>query len=162
MGTTPHAGPFEQHILPIDRIVSSSGKLAPNINRYMRRAIAIDICRGSESIFTYTKIGRFIVLGFVHEPKPGQWRATKVNANQGWIEPKQYVLPKAFGIYLNEKAQSIGDALAGMSERQHAKVDEAFLENVDRYRESDAFQARKADIKMFGRKAFSKCRDDER
>jgi hypothetical protein len=107
LGTSPHAGRFEQHILPLDRIASTTGTLAPNINRYLMRAIDIDICRGSEMIFTYTKIGRFIVLGFVHEPNPKHWRGTKVNANQGFVEPNKYVLPAAFGSYLNEKALHI-------------------------------------------------------
>lgn len=156
LGQTPHAGAFEQHILPLDRIESATGKLASNINRYLMRAIHIDILSGTRSVFTYAKLGRFIVLGFVHEPKREQWRGTKVNANHGWIEPKKYVLPRAFGEYLNEKAQSMGERLAGMSLRQHAKVDEAFRKNVERYVESDAFQAMNADVEMFGRDAFSK------
>lgn len=156
MGAEPHAGRFEQHILPLDRISATSGRLVPNINRYLMRAVHMDICRGSESIFTYTKLGRFIVLGFVHEPRREQWRGTKVNANQGWIEAKQYVLPKAFGDYLNEKAQSMNKRLAGMSDRQHTKVEETFRKNIDRYVESDAFQAMNADVEMFGNEAFSK------
>jgi len=156
LGTAPHAGAFEQHILPLDRIESTTGKLASNINRYLMRAIHIDILSGTNSHFTYAKVGRFIVLGFVHEPKREQWRGTKVNANQGWIEPKQYVLPGAFGDYLNEKAQSMEKRLAGMSARQHAKVDETFRKNVERYIESDAFRAMNADVDMFGRQAFSK------
>ena len=156
LGTAPHAGACEQHILPLDRIESTTGALAANINRYLMRAIHMDICRGSQSIFTYTKIGRFIVLGFVHEPQPNQWKGTKVNANEGWIEPKQYVLPKAFGEYLNEKARDMAEDLDRMSDRQYEKVDQTFRQNVDRYVESDAFKAMNADVEMFGTEAFSK------
>lgn len=118
----------------------------------------MDICRGSESIFTYAKLGRFIVLGFVHEPKPEQWRGAKVNANEGFVEPRKYVLPRAFGEYLNSNASKVSDALDSISDKQKIKIDEAFRKNVDRYVGSDAFNAMAADHAMFGDDALSKRR----
>lgn len=162
LGKTSHAETCEQHILPLDRIESSSGKLPANINRYLMRAVHIDICRGTESIFTYTKIGRFVVLGFIYEPSRHQWKGTKVNANEGWIEPRQYVLPRAFGNYLNDQAKGMGEDMDRMSDKQYAKVDEAFRNNVDRYVKSDAFKAMNADIEMLGQVAFSKRGGNER
>lgn len=156
LGTSPHAWHHEQHLLPLDRIQSTTGRLAPNINRYLMRAIHMDICRGSESIFTYAKIGHFIVLGFVYEPNRSQWRGTKVNANQGFIEPRHYALPGAFGDYLSSKATRMFELLETMSDRQRAKVEEAFRKNLDRYIGSDAFHAMTADVEMFGHEAFSR------
>lgn len=156
LGERPHPEAFQQHILPLDQIQSTSGKLAPNINRYLMRAVDMDICRGDKTIFTYTKLGRFIVLGFVHEPNPNQWRGTKVNANKGFVGPKEYVLPRAFGEYLNEKAHRMAELLNSVSEKQQTKIDGAFRKNVDRYVESDAYQAMLADVSMFGDAAFSK------
>lgn len=155
LGTSEHAGRHEQHLLPLDRIGSATGTLAPNINRYLMRAIQMDICRGSESIFTYAKIGRFIVLSFVHEPNRSQWRGTKVSANEGFVEPKKYVLPAAFGEYLNNKARRMSELVDSMSDLQHAKVDAAFRKNVDCYTRSDAFHVMTADVGMFGYMAFS-------
>jgi hypothetical protein len=154
----PHPEIFQQHLLPLDRIESSTGKFVPNINRYLMRAIDMDICRGENLIFTYAKLGRFIVLGFVHEPNPNRWKGTKVNANKGFVGPKKYVLPRPFGEYLNEKAQRITESLESVSDKQQAKIDEAFRKNVDRYINSDAFHAMRADISMFGDEAFSKNR----
>jgi hypothetical protein len=156
LGTAPHAGACEQHIIPLDQIESSTRELAANINRYLMRAIHMDICRGSQSVFTYSKIGRFVILGFVHEPRFNQWKGTKVNANEGWIEPRKYVLPKAFGDYLNKKARDMVENLDRISDRQFKKIDQAFHQNIESYVESDAFKAMNADVEMFGKDAFSK------
>lgn len=156
LGLRPHPETFRQHLLPLDCIESTTGKFAPNINRYLMRAIDMDICRGGKAIFTYAKLGRFIVIGFVHEPNPNHWRGAKVNANKGIVEPKKYVLPKPFAEYLNQKAQRMAELLNSVSDKQQTKIDSAFRQNVDRYIESDAFQAMRADLSMFGDEAFSK------
>lgn len=156
LGKRPHPGMFQQHMLPLDQIESTSGTLAPNINRYLMRAVHMDLCRSETTIFTYAKLGRFIILGFVHEPDWGRWRGTKVHATEGIIEPRKYTLPGAFGKYLNEKASAMSQALESMSDAQHAKVDQAFRGNIDRYIESNAFVAINADVKLFGSDAFSK------
>lgn len=156
LGLRPQPEAFQQHLLPLNRIESATGKFVPNINRYLMRAIDMDICRNGKAIFTYAKLGRFIVLGFVHEPNSNHWRGTKVNANRGFVEPKKYVLPKAFGEYLNQKAQRIAELLDSVSDKQQAKIDAAFRQNADSYIKSDAFQAMRADLSMFGNEAFSK------
>lgn len=156
LGDRPHPGSFRQHLLPLDRIESTSGSFVSNINRYLMRAIDTDICRGDSNIFTYVKLGRFIVLGFVREPNPNRWKGTKINANKGIVGPKEYVLPKPFGEYLNKKAQRMSELLNSVSDKQQAKIDSAFRKNIDNYIGSDAFQAMTADINMFGDEAFSK------
>ena len=156
LGFRPHPEAFQQHLLPLDRIESATGELVPNINRYLMRAIDMDICRGGKTIFTYAKLGRFIVIGLVHEPNPNHWRGTKVNANKGLVEPKEYVLPRPFGEYINQKARRMAELLNSVSNKQQAKIDSAFRQNVDRYKKSDAFQAMLADLSMFGNEAFPK------
>lgn len=64
-GRRSNPGSFQQHMLPLDQISQATGEFEPNINRYLMRAIHLDICRGSQSIFTYVKLGRFIILGFL-------------------------------------------------------------------------------------------------
>jgi hypothetical protein len=156
LGKRPHPGEHQQHILPVDRVASVRGGFAPNLNRYLMRAIDMDLCQGHKTVFTYAKLGRFIVLGFVAEPEPNRWRGTKVNANQGTIEPKSYVLPAAFVEYINGKAKRMAALLESMSDQQHKKVDESFRKNIDKFVGSDAFDAMRADVEMFGSAAFSK------
>lgn len=155
LGQRPHPGDFRQHLLPLDQISSASGDLAPNINRYLMRAIHMDICRGTKSIFTYSKLGRFILFGFIHEPRQDQWKGTKVHATTGTVEPRKYVVPGALGEYLNAKARQMTQALNSVSDRQQAKIEAALKTNIDRFIGSDAFVAMKADVELFGEDAFT-------
>ena len=154
LGHRKHAGKHEQHFLPVDEIVSFSGSFAPNINRYLMRAVQMDLCAGRESLFTFAKLGRFIILGFVHEPTPRVWVGTKVHANEGTISPRNYTLPAGFGSYLNDKALQTAKSLSSMSDEQHNKVDGALRQNIEKFAESDLFRALRADVEMFGDDAF--------
>ena len=156
LGERPHPEAFQQHLLPLDQLKSASGKLAPSINRYLMRAVDMDLCRGEQIIFTYAKLGRFVVLGFVHEPNPKRWGGTKVNANQGIIHPQKFILPRPFWEYVNQKAKRMAELLNGVSDKQAGKIEGAFKKNIDRYIGSDEFRAMSADISMFGDSAFSK------
>lgn len=161
LGKRHHPGQHQQHFLPFDRIESATGEFAPNINRYLMRAIDMDLCRGGRNIFTYAKIGRFIFLGFVHESAPENWRGTKVHATEGIIEPRKYVVPRPFGEYINSKARRMSELLASVSPTQKAKIDEAFRKNLDRFVGCDSYQAMLADISMFGDDAFTDHVTDE-
>jgi hypothetical protein len=156
LGKRPHPGEFQQHLLPLDQISSSSTDLAPNINRYIMRAIHMDFCRGPKSIFTYSKLGRFIIFGFVHESNYSKWKGTKVHATSGFIGPKEYILPRELLEYLNSKALQASQALGSVSDKQQTKIEESFRKNQDQYIGSDAFAAMQADVELFGSKTFSK------
>lgn len=156
LGKRPHPGLLQQHMLPVDQFESATGTFAPNINRYLMRAIQMDFCRSGPALFTYAKLGRFIILGFVHEPNLSNWRGTKVQGNDGVIEPRRYVVPRALGDYLNEKASRMAEALNGISDTQQEKIDKSFRENLDHYIGSDAYTAMTADLRIFGDAAFAK------
>lgn len=154
LGELQHPGEHQLHLVPMDEISSTSMDLPSNMNRYIMRAIHMDLCQSTGSMFTYAKMGRFIVLGFVHEPHPNHWKGTKVHVNSGLIAPQKYVLPKPFGEYLMQKAQAMRDALESINDRQLEKIDKALKQNIDRYAESDAYRAMNADVTLFGNKAF--------
>ena len=156
LGTQPHPGDFQIHMLPLDAIQSLQGGFAPNINRYLMRAIDMDLTQGGRANFVYVKLGRFIFLGFYGLQTPTMWKGTKLHANEGLAEPRKYVLPKAFGEYLNSRATHMAAKLDGMSTRQQGKVDSAFAENVDAYLDSDAWAAMSEDLRLFGDDAISK------
>ena len=138
---------------------------APNINRYLMRAIDMDLVRGGTTNFVYAKLGRFVILGFIREDHPNHWRGTKVHATEGHIEPRNYVVPRQFGEYLNSKARRLAELNATISDRQREKIDEAFWTNLDRFAESDSFHAVDSDVRLFGTAAFTRPRqsgNDER
>ena len=101
LGKRPHPERFQQHLIPFDQIASATGEFVPNINRYLMRAIDMDVCKWGKSLYTYGKIGRFVILGFINEPNFNYWKGTKINANKGIVGPKSYKLPKSFAEYLN-------------------------------------------------------------
>jgi hypothetical protein len=159
-GSRRRPGEFQQHILPLDRIESTTAPMVPNINRYLMRAIAMDVCRGTKMIFTFAKLGRFVILGIVRDSGRNEFQGTLVHPAQGVICPRKYILPKALMGYFNDKAQTMAQALSSMSDRQLQTVDATFRANIDRYMGSDAFEAMNADVEMFGDNAFSQ-RDEE-
>lgn len=155
LGARSHPGEFRQHVLPLDVMASATGELAPNMNRYLTRAIQLDIVSGAGAAFTYSKLGRWAVFGSISEPR-GAWAGTKVNANEGVIGPSTYTVPAQLREYWNEKARKMSAALASVSDKQQRKIEAAFRSNLDRFVDSDAFDAMNADVSMFGDEAFTK------
>lgn len=155
LGQTQHPGSYRQHIVPFDQVGSFTGNLPSNINRYLMRAIQIDFCQGGKTLFVYSKIGRFAILGFIAQPEPSHWAGSRVNANAGTLEPRTYTFPHSFRAYLTEQAGTVNDAMASMSSRQRQRVDETLLANLDRIRGSDFFTAMQADVDLFGQNAFT-------
>jgi hypothetical protein len=97
LGMLPHPGPYQQHLLPFSQIANAGAELPTNINRYLTRAIQMDLCQGTGTTFTFAKLGRFAIIGFIRGPKPGEWRGTKIHANQGLINPRKYTVPAGCG-----------------------------------------------------------------
>ncbi|WP_334046032.1 hypothetical protein [Burkholderia cepacia] len=154
LGVRQHPMQFRQYIYPLDQIASASGEFAPNINRYLMRAIDMDLCESRSAMFVYSKLGRFIILGFVSQSDAASWQGGKVHANEGVIESRRYVLPSAFGGYLNSRAKKIDEALASVSDRQYQKIQEGIKANAHNFVKSDSFAAMQADVEMFGDDAF--------
>jgi hypothetical protein len=143
----------------MDRIESATVGLSPNINRYLMRAVQIDICHGKETLFTFTKFGRFVVLGFISQANPSSWSGSRINSNHGTIEPRNYNMPAAFMGYVNDKAESLTGVTRAISEKQRAKINDTFISNIDRITGSDFFEAMSADVEMFGSMAFHNNQD---
>ncbi|WP_412023286.1 hypothetical protein [Burkholderia cepacia] len=154
LGARQHPMQFRQYIYPLDQIAAASGEFAPNINRYLMRAIDMDLCESRSSTFVYSKLGRFIILGVVSQSDAASWQGGKVHASEGAVESRRYVMPAGFGSYLNSRAKKIDEALASVSDRQYQKVQDGIKANAHNYVKSDSFVAMQADIEMFGDDAF--------
>ena len=90
LGEIPHPAKFRQHILPMDEISKGTAGMEPNMNRYLMRAISMDVCRKTGSMFTYAKLGRFMIFGAIEEAHPELWKGTDIKANQGVVGPRTY------------------------------------------------------------------------
>ncbi len=152
----PHPATFQQHLLPLGPIESASepGNLATNINRYVMRTTDMDLVRSPKTNFVYSKLGRFIILGFIREDHLNRWQGTKINVKTGVVEPRNYELPNQFLKYINSRARHITEQQSQLSERQRKKIDKAFQSNKERLVNSDQFLAMQSDMKMFGEAAF--------
>ena len=145
----------EQHFLPLDAIESFTHQDMPsNINRYILRSIDIDAVWGGKSAFVYSKLGRFIVLGFIEMPQLRQWVGTKVHVKHGVVGPSSYTLPVQFGEYLMDKARRAADLQRKLSDKQNKKIEESYRKDMDRAANSESFRAMSEDVRLSGSKAF--------
>jgi hypothetical protein len=145
-------------LLPLEAIASISGRgedLSPNFNRYLMRSVDMDHVRGRNINFTFSKLGRFAILGFIREDRLNRWQGMKVHVKHGQIEPRKYTLPREFLEYLNSKARREAELFSRISARQLEKIDRAFRANVDKFAGSDACLAMQYDLRMFGDAAFA-------
>lgn len=152
-----HPGSFRQHLLPLDAIQSITFRqdLSPNLNRYLMRTTDMDLCEGKTASFVYSKLGRFVILGFIRQDRPNQWQGSRVQLRTGLIEPRKYTINGGFWDYLNVRARFVADLQSSISPRQIQKSDEARRANLESYVGSDEFLALLNDLSMFGEAAFA-------
>jgi hypothetical protein len=163
LGQRKHPGANQQHLLPVNRIEKTTfNGFSPNINRYLMRSIDMDLCQAGDVVITYAKLGRFIIIGFVNETNPQHWEGTKVNANEGIVQPRDYVLPSQLIEYIDYKARRAAESVQKVSDVQHKKIDASFRQSINRLAQSDYFSALEADIERFGDAAFLLPGDRER
>ena len=160
LGTRPHPGQFEQHVLPLDPIESHSVEDLPaNINRYFLRAVELDVLSTGTSAYTYVKLGRFALFGVI-QPHASRWIGTKVHVKTGLIDPGEYSLPgDILGLFI-DKAKRYGNIRAEISDKQQDKIREAVQRNVPRVQASGTLAALRQDQKLFGKRAFSRHAHD--
>jgi hypothetical protein len=159
LGRYKHTGDFELHVLSFDVIESASFSVTtPNINRYLTRAIDMDVAASSSTCFSYSKLGPFAIFGFV-QSQPGQWRGTKVTNGAGWFQPHKVTVPKQLWDYLNDRALHIKRVLESISPAQQKKIAETLRADPDRFLESGLFRAMQRDLEMFGHDAFGSYPD---
>ena len=157
----PHPGPFQQHIFPLGALEHYTGQdLPPNINRYVLRSVDLDCACTSKEAFVYAKLPSILFIGFIHIPKPNQWKGTKVHVKSGMFGTASQTVPMQLGDFLKSKAALAGKIYTSMSERQVDKLSKDFMKDLDKAAASESFKALDADVRLFGDKAFLKKEDD--
>ena len=156
----PHPERFEQHFFSMDAIANYTNQEMPtNINRYILRSVDIDVvCGGKngEDGFTYSKLGRFVILGFINMYKPREWVGSKVHVKHGEIKPHDYTVPVQFGEYFMSRARKVAAYQASISEQQDQKIEQSFWRTINKVANSESFKAMDHDVKLFGKDAFKK------
>jgi hypothetical protein len=149
-----HPGPYEQHLWPFYSIERVTGDFPANFCRYILRGIEIDAVHGERTAFIYSKLGRFVIVGFIDVRNPKEWVGSKIHVREGFIEPREYTMPAEFADYLKDHARRYSSIFHQMSDAQLRKIDEAYLKDMDRAARSGTFQAMTDDVRLFGKKAF--------
>jgi len=156
-GNAANPGAFELHMLPLDLLADARGlkkELPPNFNRYLARAVDIDVAANTNSAFVYAKMCRLIVLGFIERPRFRQLRGTRIAMKQGVIEPGYFGLSQELLNFLVARAKNMAELNAQISERQQAKIDARMRSDPNRSAQSDHLAAMMQDVAMFGSAAF--------
>lgn len=160
LGDRSHPGQFEQHLIIWDFTNETSvSDLPTNFNRFIMNSIMLDIVGGTNSTYSWSKLGRFQIFGTIAHGS-NKWENTKVRVREGVLKPGQVVLPAPLLDLYKEKAKITEKAQDSISDAQFAKIDAALMANIDQFIDSRTFQAIQADAEMFGKNAvIRKSRD---
>ncbi|MEX2319354.1 MAG: hypothetical protein WD626_05835 [Bauldia sp.] len=149
-GEVPHPGPYEQNLLPLSVMSSSTIPNMPtNMNRYLARGLDMDVAHGERTAFTYSKMGKLALFGMV-VPSAARWRGARVSVRSGVIQPGHFEVPHHLADYLMDRARGSAKLQQMIPERQNEKIEEVFMRDLDRVANTDQFKAMLADAEMFG------------
>lgn len=147
---------YEQHIFPLSEIDTpdKSLKLPTNINRYFLRSIGVDVLKGDNDIYIFTKLPTFLILGIVTSNFSSKMRASRVSLKQGICRPSTLIMPEYLLGYMRNKALEIQEKRRSMSDEQQNKIYKAALDNLDKTADSKSFEAMIHDYNIFGDSIF--------
>ena len=115
--------------------------------------------------FVYSKMCRFVVIGFIHEPKPERWRGTKIHVRRGRLGATRYAIPEWLVDHLNVRANMAARAFTDLSTAQTDAIKKIFRTRPDQIAQSEVARAMAHDIRLSGfRAAYMATRpkkDDE-
>ena len=154
-GNKAYLGRHEQHMFSIDAIREIANRNGPpNINRYLNRAIEIHVAHDNTSSFSYTKMGKLILFGFIDMRYSHNWRGTKLNTEQGRVRTSDIDVPADILEYIYERARRSAARYTQISESQQTKIRQSYEKDMARATNSDTLRAMHQDVLLFGKSAF--------
>ena len=154
----PNPRHCEQHLIPFREIVSYQNRLDMplNINRYILRTVDQDVvCAVNNDAFVYSKLGRFVIIGFINMSSPKNWEGTKLHIKHGVLEPSSsYNPPPEFKQYFKQKAKSLSEAYSQISDQEIKKIEKFLYDNPEQVEQSESFKAMNSDYQLFGPRVF--------
>lgn len=155
LGHQSNLGSHEQHMFVVDVVASTShDNPPPNISRYLSRTIDLDVAHDQNSVFSYAKMGRFVLFGFVGMKHPRRWKGTRLHLLQGWLGQRNIELPSEIGDYISARARFAAENSSQISERQRTKIRSSYERDLHRAAQSETLRAMHHDVAMFGTDAF--------
>ncbi len=155
LGSQSNPGSHEQHMFVVDVVESTSNDNAPaNLSRYLSRTIDFDVAHANDSVFSYAKMGRFILFGFVGMEYPRRWKGTRLHVQQGRFGQDDIELPSNIGDYICARARFTAEKSSQISERQQSKIRQTYERDLERAAQSETLRAMHHDVLMFATDAF--------
>lgn len=155
LGKKSNPGHHEQHMFVVDAIDHSSiADLPSNINRYLTRAIDIDVAFVQDDAISYVKMGRFILFGFIAMKYRRRWKETKLHVRHGRFGQQDVELPSNVGDFILGRVRLAAERYSQISERQHARIRNSYEKRPDHVAQGETLRAMHQDVLMFGTRAF--------
>ncbi len=156
LGKRLHPDKCEQHILPFRGFISdrSDPDLPSNFNRYVSRSVDIDAACSKTHAYVYAKMCRILLVGFIEMSHRERWRDTKIHVKKGTLEKQHYRIPMVIRDFMYYKAQRLQEIQRTMSGRQWNKVGQDYRKNLNKFQNSEMFNAITQDFILFGEDAF--------
>jgi len=152
----PNPDKHEQHVLPFRGFIAdrSDPELPSNFNRYVSRSIDIDAVCSKTQAYVYAKMCRILLIGFIEMNHRERWRDTKIHVRNGTLEKPHYRIPIDIRDFMYHKARKLQKIGRTMSSRQWDKVGQDYERNLEKYQDSEMFNAINQDFILFGDDAF--------
>lgn len=149
LGQRNDVGAFEQHLLPIGAIASVDMELPANVQRYLMRAVEQQCFWTPHSALTFAKMGRLLVIGFIHEPEASRWRETKVCEVSGTIAPSTIRIPDWLRRELLVRGpERLAETQRTLSARQRNAIERLQQANPERVLTSETVTALIEDLRL--------------
>ena len=141
---------FVQHLVLWPEITRNTGSNLPNnINRYLSGAVEMDVCKTSDFLATYAKLGSFMIFGIV-QPGKKIWHGTQVKVNRVQFFEATTRLPKELYGFIKDRAIAVSKLHENLSDTQKIKIESDALKNFDNIPNTPQFASMMADAKLFG------------
>ena len=150
--TRADVGEHHVHMLRWDGVTGGEGPALPtNINRYLRRAVEMDVACSDDEAFVYAKLGPIFLLGMIDYPGPRQWRGTRIYL-EGKIKPGDFLAPAQYRDFIFRRARRMAELEGQISPRQMRNITNAT--KPERLADSGTFNATEMDYRLFGEETF--------
>lgn len=154
LGTGPDVCEHHVHMLRWDGIVGGQGPALPtNINRYLRRAVEMDVVCSDDEAFLYAKLGPIMLFGMIAYPGSKQWRGTRIYL-EGKLKPSDFLAPAQYRDYIFRRARRMAVLESQLSPQQLQKITDAT--KLERLVSSATLTATEMDYRLFGDETFRK------
>ena len=102
----------------------------------------------------YTKMCRILLIGFIKMDHRERWRDTKIRVNHGILEKRHYKVPSIVSQFMYYKARRSQEIQKKMSSRQWSWAEGNYKKHLEKFRDSEMFDAMTRDRVLFGDAAF--------